>query len=146
MHRRATRSSRGLPPAPCTAAAWLALPEISAGRYLVAEVGWVSSGREKAVTAGVVELPPPRGAIDNGLVALPAVTVVGDDGRMRMFRLPVCYAALVRRLVVLDDSVWRESPLGAASATELPCHFVVGGREEVYLSAEHQSNAAACLN
>ncbi len=145
MRRRPRRPNRSLPPAPRTAAAWLALPEISAGRYLVADVGWVSSSRESAVTAGVAELPAPRGTIDNGSVALPAVTVVGGDGQMRMFRLPVCYAALVRQLVVLDDSAWLEAPLRQAS-TELPCHFVVGGREDVYLSAEHQGNAPAALN
>jgi hypothetical protein len=147
MRAKAKRSSRGLPPAPCTAAAWLALPEIAAGRYLVVEVGWVSSGRENAVTAGVDELPAPRGEVDNGSVALPAVTVIGDDGRMQMFRLPVCYAALVRRLVDIDDFAWREPLVVAAtSLTELPCHFVVGGREDVYLSAEQAGNAAAFLN
>jgi hypothetical protein len=145
MDRRETLSLRSLPPAPQTAAAWLALTEIPAGRYLFAEIGWLRSGRESAVAAGVAELPPPAGAIDNGYVALPAVTVVGDDGKMRMFRLPICYAALIRQLVSLDDFVWRDGRLAAESVTELPCHFIVGGREDVYLRAQPEG-ARTVLN
>jgi hypothetical protein len=136
MRRPGTRQQRGLPAAPRTAAAWVALPEISAGRYLFAEIGWVSSGRENAVVAGVAELPAPAADIDNGFVALPAVTVVGEDGRLRMFRLPVCYAGMVRRFVFLDDFLWGDRQPDGAAVTELPCHFNIGDRQDVYFSPE----------
>jgi hypothetical protein len=120
----------------------MALPEITAGRYLFAEVGWVSSGRENAVAAGVAELPAPPGEIDNGFVALPAVTVVGTDGRLRMFRLPVCYAGIVRRFVFLDDCLWADRPPAAGAMTELPCHFNIGDRDDVYFSPEGKQRRA----
>src|SRR3954447_21057702 len=104
MRRPVSRTRHGWPSVPHGAEAWMALPEIPLGRYLLADIGWVSSGRERAFAAGVIDMPPPSGTIDNGFVALPAVTVVGEDGQLRMFRLPIRYAGIVRHFA-LDDGL-----------------------------------------
>jgi len=146
MRRGALPTRPGWPPELRSAAAWLELPEITSGRYLLAEMGWVSSAREKAVAAGVPDLPAPRGTLDNDLVALPAVMVIGEQGRMQMFRLPVCYAASVRRFFLLDERLWRDHQPPADSIAELPCHFVVGDRQDVYMAPDGQAKNADHLN
>jgi hypothetical protein len=116
------------------------------GRYLLADVGWVSSRREKAAAAGVLDLPAPRGEIDNGFVALPAVTVVGADGKMSMFRLPICYAAVVRQFALDEDRTRYDIDVPRGLVPALPCHFAIGDRDSVYLKAEDQSSPASNLN
>jgi hypothetical protein len=134
------------PVAPVTAEGWLALPEISLGRHLVADLGWVSSGRECAVAAGVIELPMPRGQIDDGFVALPAVTVVSKDGRPRMFRLPLSYTAAVRGFVMVNERDRREPAFTGGRATRLPCQFVIGDRETVYFVPSDAVERPVLLN
>jgi hypothetical protein len=134
------------PAAPHTAEAWQALPEISLGRHLVADVGWVSSGRERAVAAGVSELPLPRGQIDDGFVALPAVTVVAENGSPQMFRLPVSYAAAVRTFVMVNERDRREPEFTGGRATHLPCHFVIGDREAVFFLPSDAVERPVLLN
>ena len=146
MQRRPSQSRHGWPPPPRTAEAWIALPEIPLGRHLLADVGWVSSGRERAIAAGVEELPTPRGEIDDGYVALPAVTAIGDDGKMRVFRLPLPYAAIVRRFALLDERIRHDRDLPGMRATELPCHFAIGDRETVYLVPDDQAKQGGHLN
>ncbi len=146
MQHLPARSRLGWPNAPKNAAGWIALPEISFGRYLLADVGWVSSGRENAVAAGVAGLPMPRDAIDNGFVALPAVTVVGPDGALRMFRLPLPYAAAVRRFALGSDRPRHERDFPGHCSTVLPCHFVIGDLETIHLVPDDQAKQAGRLN
>jgi len=141
-----SRFPKGWPAAPENAAGWLALPEISFGRHLLADLGWVSSGRERAVAAGVLDLPTPRGHIDDGFVALPAVTVVSENGRPRMFRLPVCYAAAVRGFVMVNQRDRYEPEFSGGRPTHFPCHFVIGDREAVYLAPSDAVERPVLLN
>jgi hypothetical protein len=136
MAKRGSLAGVGRPAPPLNAEGWLALPEIPLGRYLLADIGWVSARRQSALAAGVGELPVIRGGRDDGRVALPAVIVVAPDGRMRMFRLPVAYAAVVNRLALANDRVWNPQN---AQPFALPCHFVIGDRETVYLVADDQA-------
>jgi hypothetical protein len=140
MAKPGSLASRDRPAPPLNAEGWLALPEIPLGRYLLADIGWVSARRQSALAAGVAGLPLVRGVPGDDRVALPAVIVVAADGGMRMFRLPVTYAALVSRLALGND---RFLSAHNAQSFALPCHFVIGDRETVHLVADDQAN---CLN
>ena len=140
MHDRLSRLRCGWPAVPRTAKAWIALPEVPLGRHLLADVGWVSSARDQAESAGIGELPSPRARFDDGYVALPAVTVVGDDQRMRMFRLPISYADAVKRFARADTDVGGDPALAGVRAL-LPCHFLIGDRETVFLVPDDSSRS-----
>jgi hypothetical protein len=138
MRRPALRAPLGWPPPPLNAKDWVALPEIPLGRYLLADMGWISCPRDKAVAAGVLGLPLGMGQRWDSTVALPAVVLRIADGTLRMFRLPTTYAAAVKSFVRPHDGVWDE-PRARAPAPRLPCHFVIGDRETVYLVADGQA-------
>ncbi len=113
------------------------MPEIPRGRYLLADLGWISATREAAIAAGVVGLDRPRGDARD-TVALPAVVMKVADGMMRMFRLPTSYAAAVKRFARLDDDIW-EDRRPDEPPPRLPCHFLIGDEEIAYLVAEGQT-------
>jgi hypothetical protein len=120
------------------------LGELGFGRHLVADIGWVAARRERAIAAGVTELPAPPGNIDDGVVLLPAITVVADDGSRRMFRLPLPYLTAIRRLFAGDDAQDDWTPSRAQS--RLPCHFVVGDRETVCLLPDGDRQGRSRVN
>jgi hypothetical protein len=139
MPKAGSRAGHGRPVPPVNAEGWLALPEIPFGRYLLADIGWVSARRKSALAAGVAGLPVIREGSEDESVALPAVIVVTDD-ELRMFRLPVTYAAVVNRLALGQDRAWNPPHTPAFA---LPCHFIIGDHETVHLVADDQAN---CLN
>lgn len=144
MRTRQQDRHQGWPRLPRTAEDWLSLGELAFGRHLVADIGWVSARRERAVAAGVTELPAPPGNVDDGLVFLPAITVVVEDGSMRMFRLPLPYLTAIRRLFTNGDAEDDWTPSTAQS--RLPCHLVVGDRETVCLLLDHDHQGRSRLN
>jgi hypothetical protein len=137
MRKAGWRAGHVRPAPPHNAEGWLALPEIPFGRYLLADIGWISARRQSALEAGVAGLPRHRGGPDNERVALPAVIVVSADDEMRMFRLPVAYAAVVNRLALGQDRAWN---VHGSQTFALPCHFVIGDGETVHLVADEQAN------
>jgi hypothetical protein len=140
MQTRTRDPRHGWPRVPRGPEDWLSLEELAFGRHLVVDIGWVSSRRERAMAAGVAGLPPPPGQIDDGLVMLPAITVAGDDGQMRMFRLPLAYLWPIRRFCL------QEGPRNRLPRTRLPCHFVVGDQVTVCLLADPDAQRAARMN
>jgi hypothetical protein len=141
-----SRFRHGWPRVPQNAEAWIALPEIGQGRHLLADIGWVSSRRERVVAAGITGLPPPIKDVDDGFVSLPAVTVVDEHGRMKMFRLPLPYIGPVRQFALREHRGQGDILAFASEPSALPGHFVIGDGELVYLLHEEQPDTRAPLN
>jgi hypothetical protein len=68
------------------------------------------------------------------------VTVIGADAKLRMFRLPIRYASVVRRFALAEQEI------PGPPATRLPCHFVVGDRETVHLVPDDLTKHRGSLN
>lgn len=137
-------SDHAWPPVPRTPEDWLLLEELTLGRHLVADIGWVSARRERAVVAGVTELPAPHGNLDDGYVLLPAVTVVAPDGSKRMFRLWLAYVSAIRQVAARHAG---EGELKSfRMLLRLPCHFLFGDRQTVFLLPDNELAGDRHLN
>ena len=103
---------------------WKHLPELPMGHHLVVNLGAKVESLLECRAAGVMGLPPPRGADETeSYVSLPNITVE-ERGSPCVYRLPLDFGPIVKRLF---DYAGRAHATGG---NLLPWYFTLGMRED----------------